>query len=129
MKDDFEPLLPDGEDFALFLHAFLKKVPRNTAWILHPENYPRICRSVDRILETIRRAAPDAEHEVSYDELFGTALVLTVTSWTFSFSNCREIGEAIALADSFEADAKVTGEIRLIFGFNDARIAVASEKE
>ena len=126
MKDGFE--LPDGDDFALFMHAFLQKVPRNTAWIIHPENYPRISRSVDRILEAIRRSVPDAKHEIAYDELFGTQLVLTVTSWTFSFSNCREIGDAIALADFFETDAKTTGEICLIFGFNDARIAVASEK-
>ena len=93
-------------------------------WIVHPINYPRTTKAIDRILEVIHKESPDAEHKIVYDELLGTGMSLMVKDWVYSFYGCKEIAEAISLADTFDIDASSEGEVWLHFGFKNARIPI-----
>ena len=126
MSDNFDPNehAPDYAALLRFLEEAAEGIPEGTVFVIHPANYPRIARSVDRILAVIREAAPDAVHEIEFDPLIGTGLCLRVLSWTFNFTDGKEFAEAAALADYFGAEALVTGETVFSFGFEDARIRV-----
>ena len=126
MSERFDPN-EYAPEYAALLHLLqeaARGVPENAVFIIHPENYPRITRSVDRILDVIRRAEPDATHTIEFDPVLGTGLCLRVLSWTFNFTDGKEFAEAAALADYFGAEALVTGETVFSFGFEDARIRV-----
>lgn len=49
---------------------------------------------------------------------------LMVKDWVYTFYGCKEIAEAISLADTFDIDASTEGEVWLHFGFKNARIPI-----
>lgn len=123
MNEEFEYTFPEEE--AIFLFRELKdKLPKTNMWIVHPVNYPRATKAIDRILEVIHKESPDAEHKIVFDELLGTGMSLMVKDWVYSFYGCKEIAEAISLADTFDIDATTEGKVWLHFGFKNARIPI-----
>ena len=89
MNEEFDYVSPEEEAFLQVLRELYEQLPKNTMWIVHPQNYPRILRSVSRILQVIRKDSPEATHTIGFDELLGTSLCLTVESRTFDFSSCN----------------------------------------
>lgn len=129
MKNDFDYTSPKEEALHHFLGGLIEKLPKNTMWIINPANYKRIVESVNKILAAVHKISPSAKHKISFDELVGTGLCLTIQDWTFSFYGCKEFSEAVSLADTLDIEANLDGEVVLMFGFNDARIPIASKKE
>ena len=124
MNEEFDYVCTEEESFLQVMRELFGQLPQNTMWIAHPQNYPRILRSVRRILQVIRKDSPEATHTISFDELLGTSLCLTVESWTFDFSSCKEFAEILSLADNLGIEAKLDGRVCLSFGFDDARIPI-----
>ncbi|MBP5428802.1 MAG: hypothetical protein J6Z04_05920 [Clostridia bacterium] len=123
-KTDPNEHAPDIAALLRFLEEAAEGIPEDTVFIIHPANYSRIARSVDRILAVIREAAPDATHAIEFDPLIGTGLCLRVRAWIYCFPDCKAFAEAAALADYMETEALVSGETVFSFGFEDARIRV-----
>ena len=128
MNEDFEYTSPEEEAVLGLIREWADKLPKTNMWIVHPVNYPRATKSIDRILEVIHKESPDAEHKIVYDELLGTGMSLMVKDWVYSFYGCKEIAEAISLADTFDIDASSEGEVWLHFGFKNARIPIFLKK-
>ena len=129
MNEEFDYTSPEEEALLHFLGGLLEKLPKNTMWIINPANYKRIAESVNQILTAVHKVSPSAKHTISFDELVGTGLCLTIRDWTFSFYGCKEFSEAVSLADTLDIEANLDGEVVLMFGFNDARIPIVSRKE
>ena len=124
MNEDYEYTSPEEEALLDLIRKWTDKLPKTNTWIAHPVNYPRATKAISRILEIIRKESPDAEHRIVFDELIGTGMSLMVKDWVYSFYGCKEIAEAISLADSFDIDATIEGEIWLHFGFENTRIPI-----
>ena len=124
MNEEFEYTSPEEEAILGLIREWADKLPKTNMWIVHPINYPRATKAIDRILEVIHNESPDAEHKIVYDELLGTGMSLMVKDWVYSFYGCKEIAEAISLADTFDIDASSEGEVWLHFGFKNARIPI-----
>lgn len=129
MNEEFDYTSPEEEAMLNFLGGLIKNLPPNTMWIINPATYKRITGSVNKILATVRKVSPEARHSIAFDELVGTGLCLTIQDWTFAFYGCKEFSEAVSLADTFDIEATLDGEVRLMFGFKDARILVAKRKD
>ena len=128
MNEDFEYTSPEEEAILGLIREWVDKLPKTNMWIVHPVNYPRATKAIDRILEVIHKDSPDAEHKIVFDELIGTGMSLMVKDWVYSFYGCKEIAEAISLADTFDIDASTEGEVWLHFGFKNARIPIFFKK-
>jgi len=128
MNEDFEYTSPEEEAILGLIRECADKLPKTNMWIAHPVNYPRATKAIDRILEVIHKESPDAEHKIVFDELIGTGMSLMVKDWVYSFYGCKEIAEAISLADTFDIDASSEGEVWLHFGFKNARIPIFLKK-
>jgi len=128
MNEDFEYTSPEEEAVLGLIREWADKLPKTNMWIVHPVNYPRATKAIDRILKVIHKESPDAEHKIVYDELLGTGMSLMVKDWVYSFYGCKEIAEAISLADTFDIDASSEGEVWLHFGFKNARIPIFLKK-
>ena len=128
MNEDFEYTSPEEEAILGLFREWQNKLPKATMWISHPVNYPRAAKAIGRILEVIHKESPDAEHKIVFDELIGSGMSLMVKDWVYSFYGCREIAEAISLADTFDIDATPEGEVWLHFGFRNARIPIFLKK-
>ena len=128
MNEDFEYTSPEEEAVLGLIREWADKLPKTNMWIVHPTNYPRATKAIDHILEVIHKESPDAEHKIVYDELLGTGMSLMVKDWVYSFYGCKEIAEAISLADTFDIDASSEGEVWLHFGFKNARIPIFLKK-
>ena len=128
MNDEFDYTSPEEEAMLNFLCGIMRKLPKNTLWVINPKNYKRITGSVQQILNTIHKVSPDAKHEITFDALIGTGLCLTIKDWSFDFYGCKDISNAISLADTFDIEATLDGEVCLMFGFNDASILIAASK-
>lgn len=128
MNEEFEYTSPEEEAILGLIREWADKLPKTNMWIVHPVNYPRATKAIDRILEVIHKECPDAEHKIVYDELLGTGMSLMVKDWVYSFYGCKEIAEAISLADTFDIDASSEGEVWLHFGFKNARIPIFLKK-
>ena len=129
MNEDFEYTSPEEEAILDLIREWADKLPKTNVWIVHPVNYPRTTKAIDRILEVIHKESPDAEHKIVFDELIGTGMSLMVKDWVYSFYGCKEIAEAITLADTFDIEATLDGEIWLHFGFKNVRIPIFIKKE
>ena len=128
MNENFEYTSPEEEALLNLMQECTDKLPKHSLWIVHPVNYPRATKAIKCILEVIHKESPDAEHKIVFDELIGTGMSLMVKDWTYSFYGCKEIAEAVALADTFDIYATLTGKVCLHFGFKDARIPLFSSK-
>ena len=122
MNDEFEYTSTEEEAILSLFRELKDKPPKTNMWMAHPVYHPRATRAIDRILEVIHKESPDAEHKIVFDELLGTGMSLMVKDWVYSFYGCKEIAEAISLADTFDIDASTEGEVWLHFGFKNARI-------
>lgn len=129
MSEDFEYTSPEEEAILSLIREWTDKLPKTNKWVVHPMNYPRAIKAIDRILEVIHKESPDAEHKIVFDELLGTGMSLMVKDWVYSFYGCKEIAEAISLADTFDIDASSEGEVWLHFGFKNARIPIFENKK
>ena len=129
MNEDFEYTSPEEEAILGLIHEWTDKLPKTNMCILHPVNYPRAAKAIDRILEVIHKESPDAEHKIVFDELIGTGMTLMVKDRVYSFYGCKEIAEAIALSNTFDIEATLDGEIWLHFGFKNVRIPIFIKKE
>ena len=129
MNENFEYTSPEEEALLNMMRDLTSRLPKNTMWIVHPHNYPRILKSVQRLLEVIQKVSPEAQYKIAFDELVGTGLCLSVRAWNFSFYGCRDFSEAILLADTFDMEANLDGEVCLLFGFHDARIPICLKKK
>lgn len=124
MNEEFDYTSPEEEALLHFLGGLLEKLPQNTMWIINPTNYKRIVESVNRIIAAVHKVSPSAKHTISFDELVGTGLRLTIQDFTFSFYGCKEFSEAVSLADTLDIEAHLDGEVVLMFGFHNARIPI-----
>lgn len=124
MNEEFDYTSPEEEALLHFLGGLLEKLPQNTMWIINPTNYKRIVESVNRIIAAVHKVSPSAKHTISFDELVGTGLCLTIQDFTFSFYGCKEFSEAVSLADTLDIEAHLDGEVVLMFGFYNARIPI-----
>lgn len=128
MNEDFEYTSSEEEAMLNLIREWADKLPKTNVWVIHPVNYLRATRAIERILEVIHKESPDAEHKIVFDELIGTGMSLMVKDWVYSFYGCKEISEVISLADTFDIEATSEGEVRLHFGFKNARIPIFSSK-
>lgn len=128
MNEDFEYTSSEEEAMLNLIREWADKLPKTKVWVIHPVNYLRATRAIERILEVIHKESPDAEHKIVFDELIGTGMSLMVKDWVYSFYGCKEISEVISLADTFDIEATSEGEVWLHFGFKNARIPIFSSK-
>lgn len=128
MNEDFEYTSSEEEAMLNLIREWADKLPKTNVWVIHPVNYLRATRAIERILKVIHKESPDAEHKIVFDELIGTGMSLMVKDWVYSFYGCKEISEVISLADTFDIEATSEGEVWLHFGFKNARIPIFSSK-
>lgn len=129
MNEDFEYTSPEEEAILGLIREWADKLPKTNMWIVHPVNYPHATKAIKRILKVIHKESPDAEYKIIFDELIGTGMSLMVKDWVYSFYGCKEIAEAISLADTFDIDASSEGDVWLHFGFKNARIPIFENKK
>ncbi len=123
MSEEFDFSTPEEDAVLAFLRRLKEGLPQTDTWIVHPINYPRINAAVQKLLAALREAE-DIEYTVAFDDLLGTDMRLTVWGYVFDFYSCKEIAEALALADTFQMESMRNGKIRLCFAFCNARIPV-----
>ena len=124
MNEEFEYASPEEEALLEIIREYKEKLPKIQMWVAHPTNYPQALKSVEQIIELLKREDDEIEYNVSFDDMFGTSMCLQVKGWTFSFGKAKEFAEIISLADTFDILATTEGETLLFFGFKHTRIPV-----
>ena len=55
MSENLEYTSSEEEALLNLMRDLTSRPPKNTMWIAHPQNYPRILKSANRILEVLHK--------------------------------------------------------------------------
>ena len=99
----------------------LRNLPENIPLRINKPRYTRALSSINRIINYVKSDYPEAETEVSFDELFGTMLNLRIITDDICIRDIRGFCRAIEAADNMGINARIDGTFEIDFGYQDVK--------
>lgn len=109
---------------------YLKKhLPKDRILMLNMPRYMEAVKSVNKVLNIIRRETPEAKQEVKFDNLTGSSLCATFETDMLNIYNMKEFNDAIKCATTLAFEPLANGNLYIGLTYENAMVPVPPSDE
>ncbi len=119
-----EIFLKRKDEIDALIAVYEAHMPKTVYLMRNPGRYEQVVNAMDEIKSYISSIEESATFKITKDELVGTSLIMEVTCTLLSLSEVDQFCNAIKQADTIDFTPLASGDLSVMFGFNNAYIPV-----
>lgn len=120
-EDDFNS---ETDEALSELLGIFGNIPKNVVTMLNVPGYVKAMRSITQIVKFVKVDFPDADVTVSFDDLTGTSLLLTIVTDGVNIYKIKEFCDAISVASTMDIVPLSGEKVQVGFTYEKIKMAV-----